>query len=161
VTEDLGLALQKAASGVIEKLTFLLPARSVDAPQQNAPFDLAASVDFRGPMCGKLVVAVYGGLAKSMAANMLGGSGSPTEFQQRDALKEIANVICGNVLPLLEGAEVVYDIAAPVILDETDLAGSAPEELSARIQMGIDSGRAEIQLLCHKSPDVADAELQP
>ena len=48
---------------------------------------------------------------------------SITGDQVQDALKEVINVICGNILPALAGAEAVFNISAPDILD----AGQGPE----------------------------------
>ena len=54
-----------------------------------------------------------------LAANMLGldDDESPSEEQQKDALRESLNVICGNLLPRVGGKEAVFDIQAPEILD--------------------------------------------
>ena len=62
-----------------------------------------------------------------------------------DALGEIGNVICGNVLPALGGKEAVFDLSAPEVR-----TGQLPEvsgmEQVAGIRLGVDEGRAELTI---------------
>jgi CheY-specific phosphatase CheX len=146
VKNDFKLALQKAAAGVFEELTFMLPSRDLDDVQFQAAFQMGASVDFVGPLSGTFVVALFGDLVPIMAANMLGEMDAPTDFQQRDALKELANVICGNMLPHLLGEKVVYDISAPMILEDWAQIGSRHGISTERLLLGMERGRAELQL---------------
>ena len=158
VNERLRLALEKTATGVFEQLTFLLTSREAGATQQNASLNLAAAVAFQGPICGTLHVAVFGDLVKTMAANMLGNAEPPTEFQQRDALKEIANVICGNLLPHLMGVDAVYHIDAPFILESGVWPDQNPTAPPTQCQINFQQGRAELQLSLYPC---TDAESQP
>jgi CheY-specific phosphatase CheX len=139
-------ALQKAACEVLEELAFMLPSRDLNETQQNAPFKMASAVSFSGPVSGKLILAIYGDLLPTIAANMLGDFETPTEFQQTDALRELTHVICGNMLPHLLGDDAVYTIAAPSIIEEEALRlpdhGGAPEQL----EIGMEHGRANLML---------------
>lgn len=154
MNDDLKLALQSAALGVFKDLTFMLPSRGLNESQQNAPFQMAAAVEFWGPISGKLEVAIYGNLVQIMAANMLGETGFPTEFQQRDALKELTNVLCGNMLPQLLGEEAVYKIDAPCVLEIMDRPSTSGAQPSAQLQVGMDMGRADVQLFLYRNPPV-------
>jgi hypothetical protein len=59
-----------------------------------------------------VVLAVDAGLYEAVATNMLGEI--PTqERQRRDALGEMANVICGNLVPLLGGARGDFQLETP------------------------------------------------
>jgi CheY-specific phosphatase CheX len=146
VKNDLKLALQKAAAGVFEELTFMLPSRELDDIQTQASFRLAASVDFAGPLSGTFVVALFGDLIPIMAGNMLGEEGAPSDFQQRDAVKELANVICGNMLPHLLGEKAVYNISAPEILEDPAQIGSGYGAPTENLLLGMEMGRAELQI---------------
>ena len=57
-----------------------------------------------------------------LANNMLGldDDADITDAEQQDALKEILNVICGNVLPAIAGDQVEFNIEAPEILSQDD-----------------------------------------
>jgi CheY-specific phosphatase CheX len=146
VKNDLILALQKAAAGVFEKLTFMLPARDLDEVQIHASFQLAASVDFVGPVSGTFIVALFGDLVSIMAANMLGEVDAPSDFQQKDAIKELANVMCGNMLPHLLGEKAVYNISAPQIIEDRAEIGSKYGISMEKLLVGIETGRAELQI---------------
>ena len=154
MNRSLDPALLKAASGVFEELAFLLPSRELADHQQTALFHMAAVVGFHGPISGRLVIQMYGNVVPILAANMLGEGDPATDLQQRDALKELTNVVCGNLLPDLAGAETVYRIAAPCILDAPDLAGAIPGEPAAQLTIGMEEGRAVLQLfMCSEAKD--------
>ncbi len=73
--------------------------------------------------------------------------------QQQDALKELCNVLCGNLLPEVAGSKAVFDLAAPELLDcaalEAARAGQTPR---ARMTMGLDEGSIEL-ILYHEDFD--------
>ena len=81
-------------------------------------------------MVAQLGDRLRGDAAEALAeltANMVGAedpSDVPPE-QQTDGLKELVNVICGNLLPVLAGAEVVFDVHAPILLNR----GEIPEHV--------------------------------
>jgi CheY-specific phosphatase CheX len=156
---NLNLALQRAASGVFEELTFMLPTHDLDEHPQNELFQMASAVEFRGPLSGKLVVAIYGNLIQTLAANMLGDMEYPSESQQRDALKEMTNVICGNLVPYFVGAEAVYRFDAPTILEETRSPEDSQTEPSAQLQIDMDQGRAELKLFLSGSSNAAERQI--
>jgi CheY-specific phosphatase CheX len=89
---------------------------------------------------------VAGRFLVDLAANMLGTEDDPTDEVVLDALGEVTNVICGNVLPSLSGANAVFDLSAP----EPALAplppAASPEGEVARVVMGLEEGRAEITI---------------
>jgi hypothetical protein len=62
---------------------------------------------------------------------------------QVDALGEVTNVICGNVLPALAGRDAVFDLGAPRPLDAHAAPGSAAE---AEVLLGLGAGRALVSL---------------
>ena len=62
--------------------------------------------------------------------------------QQRDAMGEIANVICGNFLPEVFGRVQVFEISAPVVKQTANNQISAPA-----IHLAVESGRIDI-ILC-------------
>jgi hypothetical protein len=65
------------------------------------------------------VLTVDEAMMPALAANMLGvDEPPPPPADQRDALGELANVLCGNLLPEIAGTEHVFLLAAPAPGDE-------------------------------------------
>jgi CheY-specific phosphatase CheX len=82
----------------------------------------------------------------TVAANMLGDDDAPAPAQQLDALGEIANVICGNLLPHIAAPHAVFQLDAPQLLDTTDMALSQPKGNVVEAQLGLDHGRVDLRL---------------
>ena len=137
--------LYKAAALTFEELGFMFPSPELADMYKDAAVEARVSVGFTGPYSGVLVITVRGDLLMAIATNMLGEDVPPSAQQQRDALGEIANVVCGNVLPRVSGTKEVFRIAAPKV-------GDLPESLngvdtpSAQVSMALDEGMADIEL---------------
>jgi CheY-specific phosphatase CheX len=109
-------------------LMFLVP--DDEAPQPRPPCNNRVAVPFTGPFDGTLTVAVSDGVMSELAANMLGIELRAIDASGRlDALKELANVICGNLLPAIAGTKPVFHIGAPLeqppACQTGELAGAA------------------------------------
>ena len=146
MSKKLEMGLYKAATLTFEELGFLLPTQEIDEQQLNAQFEAAVSVNFEGPFSGKLLVRVCGGLLPIIATNMLGEEHVPSKSLQYDALGEIANVICGNMLPEIVGSDHIFHVSAPEIVDDIDLPPVA------EIQVGLGIGRADLLLFVSNFP---------
>ena len=139
--------LHRVAVRTFEELSFLLPEPELDPNRLSAPVSAAVGVPFRGPVNGRLVVAVTEDILLAVASNMLAEDDLPTDQQQQDALKEIANVICGNLLPQIAGPKAVFKISAPESLGSATVSGVGSEDSpAARVHIGIDQGRADVML---------------
>ena len=150
MSNKLETELYKAATLTFEELGFLLPTPEINEQQLNAQAEAAVSVDFEGPFSGKLLLRVYGGLLPIIAANMLGQEDAPSETLQRDALGEIVNVICGNMLPGIAGSKDVFHVSSPRAAESTDLPPVA------EVQVGLGLGRADLLLFVSKYPALAE-----
>lgn len=124
----------------------LFPETELSAEQGAAPLDVAASVEFRGPMTGRLVLRASSGILAEVANNMLGADDSRPAALQRDALGELANVICGHVLPMVGGRDAVFHLAAPLLHATGELPTRDTDTPAAQVQVGIEQGRAEATL---------------
>ena len=51
---------------------------------------------------------------------MLGEDGPLELSEQYDAVCELANIVCGNVLPLIAGERAVFDLAQPRVIATMD-----------------------------------------
>ena len=141
-TTALAESLQQATTRTFELLAFLCAAEP-SAPPADAEVT-GASIGFSGPRVGYLRLRVPQRLVATIAANMLGlDEAETTADQQRDALGETLNVICGNLLPLLEGARAVFRVLAPQVPAVPEAVG-LPASATARV--AFDEGWAEVTL---------------
>ena len=138
-------SLFQAANSTFEELGFMLPDREPSQAQLEAGLDGEVSVVFRGPFDGYVRLRVFGGVLPALAMNMLGDSEAPAEALQRDALGEVANVICGNVLPAIAGSTEIFRLDAPLGAGSAETLPADPELVSTAV-LGIDDGRAEVAL---------------
>jgi len=140
MSKRLETELYKAATLTFEEMGFLLPTPEIGEQQLNAQVEAMVSVEFKGPFSGKLLVRVCGGLLPILAANMLGEEEAPPINLQYDALGEIANVICGNILPCIAGSKELFCVSTPKMVESIDLPPVA------EIQVGLGLGRADLLL---------------
>jgi CheY-specific phosphatase CheX len=142
--------LLTAATSTFESLALLF----AETPSGGAPADVplthAARVTFAGPRAGALEVAVSDDVAVALAANMLGLDPDAVRADaalRRDAVGELANVVCGNVLPLVAGREAVFRLAAPAPCapDAVPAPGALVETLVVEA-LGAAAGRATVTL---------------
>lgn len=141
---DVTPALARVATTTLEELGFFFVDPEPDAEQAAAPLEAGARVRFSGPLAGTLEIRLAGGLLPSLAANMLGALEPPPPALQRDALGEVANVICGNLLPAL--ADAVFDLAPPEVFDAAAPPDSPAGTLAAHARVGVEGGHADLAL---------------
>ncbi|MDX2052216.1 MAG: chemotaxis protein CheX [Polyangiaceae bacterium] len=142
-------ALTQSVYQVFEGLCFMLPQPSVPPPGTNgvALADLprgsvAVAVEFIGPAEGTLWISVAPSMLAPIASAMLGDDDVESETVQQDALRELANIVCGNVLPLIAGGQAVFDLMSPRIL-------ALGEELpsgDANVRVALEEGEVDASL---------------
>jgi hypothetical protein len=76
---------------------------------------------------------------------MLGAEPPVAPRLTRDALGEIANVVCGNLVPSLGGPEDVFHLDAPEVgpVTESPVRSNPP---AARVVIGAGEGQAKLAL---------------
>lgn len=140
VTEQL---LRLATISTFEDLTFLVPDADCSLEQSEDPFSGFVTVAFHGPFNGCLVIRASESVLPAIAGNMLGEDESKERRLQRDACGEVANVVCGNLLPLLAGKDAQFRLDAP---QWESMPFSEVDVPMASAAMGIDDGRIEVRL---------------
>ena len=140
------LSLSQTTAATFEELALLFPEHEPSPEQEEAPLDVTVSVDFRGPFTGRLVLSASAVILPTITSNMLGDAGSRQPPLQRDALGELANVICGNLLPAIAGAEAVFHLSAPRMHDVGESASREADSPSARAVFGVEEGRVSSTL---------------
>lgn len=137
--------LLEAAASTFEQLGFLFADFEMDPVQQEAQVRVVARVDFVGPLEGSLELHLAGDLLRRLAANMLGEEGLTTEQIMHDALGEVTNVVCGNVLPTLAGPRAVFDLATPVVA-ASRVGWPDAGAPAAQGSLGLEDGRVDLIL---------------
>jgi CheY-specific phosphatase CheX len=135
-------SLAQATTATFEELAMLFPESDLSPEQSAAPLDIAAAVEFRGPTSGRLVLQASSVILADVANNMLGADDSRPPALQRDALGELANVICGHVLPLVGGADAVFHLSAPTLYGSGELPTREHDRPAASVEVGVEQGRA-------------------
>jgi len=117
--------------------------------QMNAPFEASAIVPFDGLMRGVVRIVLYGELLGTLASEMVGEPEVvPTPAEKSDALGEIANVICGNALPILCGPEAVFKLSSPIVSTSEDQSYKSPDTIeAANLKFFFPRGRMELSIL--------------
>jgi chemotaxis protein CheY-P-specific phosphatase CheC len=137
--------LTEVVVDTLEKLAFLFAAPLEEAASEDTEKLATVRVRFSGPVCGGMQLSLSQPVLAELAGNMLGAEdGSAlSEDEQHDALRELINVICGNLLPAMAGSEAVFKVLAPQI-PATPLGQN--DRLVARVQLAFDEGWADAAL---------------
>jgi hypothetical protein len=119
MSESLEAVLVGATQAALERTAFLFAEPGIpegfDADVADAaPTPFAATVSFSGAHDGAFCIEFPARLLPVLATNVLGEDEAPGEELQRDALGELANIICGNVLPALD-PDGKYSLGSPVV----------------------------------------------
>lgn len=160
-TQTFEQTLHRVAEECFGELAFMLivPEEFGERPAESA-WTHAAMVDFTGPFGGQLFVAISDEMLAPLASNMLGldpGEQAPEGVDPVDALKELLNVICGNLLPALAGDEVVFHIGAPMLLESPTLPESAPgRQFAGQTDLLLDEGQACLKLFVDEGTTLPD-----
>lgn len=145
--------LCQVTGDVLEKLAFIFSFPEEGPQETDYASSVAACVSFAGPFTGTLIMAVSDDTLPELAGNMLGldDNEASTEEQQHDALKELINVVCGNLLPAISGKQSIFNVNAPEIVGgdiasylQTLSREEGTEPFAAK--MSLDNGQCDILL---------------
>jgi CheY-specific phosphatase CheX len=138
--------LRESTIKTFEDICFIYQVPELKDDQKNLVLEAAAEVKFRGIFTGRLMIETRGGLFSAIASNMLSNE-VPSIQQKKDALGEVANIICGNVVPSLGRSEPEYKIESPICLNTDDLLKEDKQEKPlAEVTLNFNQGRADIKL---------------
>lgn len=100
-------------------LMFVEPAESIEGifDEDNTLF--VSTIRYKGNKTGVFRVLCQGDFMNMLAANLLGSGDQISESDGIDAVSEMANVACGNLLTTLFGTDKVFDLTPPEV-QETD-----------------------------------------
>jgi len=157
--ESLKAELFQATALTFEGLAFSFPSAEL-SEEEAAPLEAAVEVRFQGALSGRLVLAVSGKILRTLTGNMLGEGREITRSLQFDALGELANVTCGNVLGMIGGKDKRCLLDAPRPVELGALTPPAGQKAAA-VQVGLDGGRAEVLLVLDRLPAPVTGVTQP
>jgi CheY-specific phosphatase CheX len=154
-------SLFQAATSTFESLALLYPEpRSTDGAE-FLPLEASFCVTYHGAGEGRVVVGVTAGVLPALAENMLGSAAAPDTRLQRDALGELANVVTGNVLPMVNGAAAVFRLDAPVPAGDDPFRARDGEVQAAFTRLQMDEGEALLALFTRSADGVTAVPTAP
>jgi len=144
--------LTEATIRTFEDTCFMYLEPELEDAQKNLPLEAAALVRFKGNYSGKLIIESRGGLFSAIAASMLSNN-RPSSQQKKDAFGEIANIICGNLVPFLgRRKELGYKIESPVLLNKKELLKEKKGKPLAEVILNFNQGRVDIKFFVDDYP---------
>jgi CheY-specific phosphatase CheX len=146
MSESLEAVLIGATQTALETTAFLFAEPFAPRAEEAAPAaePFVATVRFSGAHHGAFSIEFPARLLPVLATNVLGEDEAPGDELQRDALGELANIICGNVLPALDPAG-KYSLGPPAV----SVAAAVVSGDAARVAMGelqVDGERVSMSL---------------
>ena len=149
MNEEIKETLYNVAEDVLEKLAFIFSFPEDERENMDYGVAIGARVSFAGPFTGTLVMAVSAEALPELAGNMLGleDDEETTLEQQQDALKELINVVCGNLLPAISGKQSVFNVNPPEIIDQGDpvITTDGPQPIAVA-KMDLEDGQCDLLL---------------
>lgn len=142
--------ISRITASTFEELGFLLATWEFDRRQAELAPEATAVVRFIGSVNGAVEVRLSGSVLSELTENMLGEQAVGSALLESDALGELANVICGGIVPLLADSDAVFDLDRPRITmgTETPLPERAGPP-AANVSLGVGSiggGRVDVTL---------------
>lgn len=108
-------------SRILSESAFIFcdPLDEENRPDISAWEAVGVSLEFSGHAAGALIMYAGRDFLRSAAANMLGidDNGSYAAEKGIDALKEILNIIVGNLLTTVYGTDPIFDLSIPQALE--------------------------------------------
>ncbi|MBF0473668.1 MAG: chemotaxis protein CheX [Nitrospirae bacterium] len=135
---------------VLEQLAFMFieEAEKEDLIVKDGEY-LHVSMNFSGFQHGKIEMALHGGMSKLVAANILGIDDEEMIKQSaNDAVKELLNIYCGQMLTTIFSSEDVFDLSVPevnnisidewnIMVDDSNTIGVKIEEFPLLVRLSI------------------------
>lgn len=142
--------IERIALKTFEITTYMFPLDDMEIEELNKEEMLreciSASVSFEGAARGEMIISASPGLYEAIVENMLGVDDTTAE-EKDAALCEIANIICGNIVPLFANNGLICKINPPAIVRN----GEASEVkfmgfLNEKVTLFLDEGIAKISI---------------
>lgn len=141
--------IQNIALNTFEVTCFMFPLDEWEIEEEvlESPNHVVRSiVKFDGAADGGIVINPSESLLTAIAGNML-GIDDPSNEDKEGALCEIANIICGNLVPLFAKNDKICVIRPPRLAEETEnLDVLFPGYFKETVSLHLDEGSVEITI---------------
>ncbi len=106
--------LRQVVADVLERFAFSFA--EDEEPQLLDTEWLLSDLVFTGPVCGKVSLALPRELAAELGISILGVDPDSVSAEiASDTVKELTNIICGDLLFRLYGPQAVFDLCVPAL----------------------------------------------
>jgi hypothetical protein len=145
MNQALSRMLVEVAADTLEKLAFIFAFPAEKAPALEGSNPEIVRVEFSGPFCGGMEMSLPAAALRELAVNMLGAEDGEelAAEQQQDALKELINVVCGNLLPVLAGRTQEFSLRPPYVVSAGDPAW---DDSAAAGYLALESGTCRVRM---------------
>ncbi len=143
--------LAQVGEEVFESLAFMFVIDEDELADDSgsAGPEAAVRVSFSGPLAGTLYLTVPVEMLQELTASMLGTDDEEQACPDAglDALKELANVICGNLLPAIAGSHAIFCVHRPeAVAHGLTVEAAAKQTPTARAHLMLDEGCVDLAL---------------
>jgi CheY-specific phosphatase CheX len=139
-------ALTQAAVLTFQKIGLLGLIRDVVPRNTITTLTSGVAVNFHGDRHGTVMLNLSPELLPIITENYMGDHEAPSEELQIDALGEVANTICGNIIPMIYGKSLVIRLDAPEYVAFSSIHKSAGD-----IRLEFDEGHADVSLYLNEA----------
>ena len=146
MSEDVRETIIDSFTDVLEKMAFMF-VEEADEDETEAPGAVKAEMHFSGAHTGSLIIAISHETANELASNVLGVEPDDENIEElrNDAVRELLNVTCGNLLTAHYGEEPVFDLSVPEVATIDEAAWNAFVNAPDAIALLVDDNPAAIQ----------------
>ncbi len=142
--------IKTISTNIFETVCYMFPLEEWEIEEMLEMSDYeentGAVVKFDGAANGMMFIKPCERLYEAIAANML-GSEETTEQEKEAALCEIANIVCGNTVPLFARNKKICLIRPPeIIKDMNKLSDFTSGMLCENVEIFFDEGKAQISV---------------
>jgi CheY-specific phosphatase CheX len=115
---------------------FVDPLEDRNRPDPKQWDAIGVSLSFSGFRRGRAALWAGAAFARVAAANMLGVDEAQVQAGTTgaDALKEILNMVVGNLMTTLFGSDAVFDLAIPQIISRSELPALLQEDMAVWLE---------------------------
>lgn len=142
--------VEEVVYNTFEVVCFLFPLdpwEVEEMEEQELSSDITKSiVTFEGAASGAMVIAASADMLDTIAENMTGAEDTSVE-EKEAALCELANIICGNTVPIFSKNRQICSIHPPSILNsEKEIPARFSEMEKESLKVFLDEGPVELSL---------------
>lgn len=133
---------------VADTMAYMFAERATADELQAVGDAVESMISFSGPQSGSMVLALPKEMCLELAASVLGVERDDTDIAEKgiDAVKEMLNVICGNVLTEIAGSKPVFDLSVPTSRELDAAAWKNLASQGATVAFMVDDYPALLQL---------------